>query len=184
MTESLQKIYDRYKVGDWPDKGSVHSYIEVYEKILAPYRNTAKNILEIGLMSGESLRMWSEYFAGTVYGVDCDIKPINGLADLTGAINEGLNVLIGDAADPYFIDDCFKETKFDVVIEDANHDIGQQVNIYTTLKPYMAKGSIYIIEDIQDVDSAKQLFLDLDFVIIDRRKTKNRYDDVIAYKAW
>lgn len=184
MTESLQKIYERYKVGDWPDKGSTHDYITVYEKIFAPYRNTAKNILEIGLMSGESLRMWSEYFAGTVYGIDCDIKPINGQADLTGAINDGMNILIGDAADPYFIEDCFKEIKFDVVIEDANHDIEQQLQIYTTLMPYMAKGSIYIIEDIQDVDSTKQLFLDLDFIVIDRRKTKNRYDDVIAYKAW
>jgi hypothetical protein len=95
---TLQEIYLKHKRGDWPDKGSVHSYIEFYEEVLAPYRRKAKNILEIGLMSGESLRMWSEYFTGTVYGIDCDLKPVNGLADLSGAIAEGYNIVIGDAS--------------------------------------------------------------------------------------
>lgn len=179
MTESLQKIYERHKVGDWPDKGSIHSYIEVYEQILAPYRHTAKNILEIGLMSGESLRMWSDYFAGTVYGIDCDIKPINGLADLTQTIKDGYNVLIGDAANPFFIEDCFKEIKFDVVIEDANHDIDQQRNIYKALKPYMNRGGIYIIEDCESIQNAHQLSMELGGQVIDRREIKNRYDDII-----
>src|SRR6185369_13519508 len=96
---TLQNLYNKYydpKTG-WPDKGTVHSYIEVYEELFAPYRKKAKNILEIGLMSGESLRMWTEYFSGNVFGIDCDIKPINGKADLTKAIEEGLYVSIGDA---------------------------------------------------------------------------------------
>lgn len=179
MTESLQKIYERHKVGDWPDKGDVHSYVEIYEEILAPYRHTAKNILEIGLMSGESLRMFSEYFAGTVYGIDCDIKPINGLADLTQTIKDGYNVLIGDASNPFFIEDCFKEIKFDVVIEDANHDIDQQRDIYKAIKPYMNRGGIYIIEDLQSIQNANQLSMELGGQVIDRRDVKGRYDDLL-----
>lgn len=177
---TLLEVYNKHKKGDWPDKGSVHSYIEVYEEILAPYRNTAKNILEIGLMSGESLRMWAEYFTGTVYGVDCSIKPIDGLADLTQTIKDGYNVLIGDAADPFFIEDCFKEIKFDVVIEDANHDIEQQLHIYKTLKPYLNSDSIYIIEDVQDIDQHIGWFEQMGGGVIDRRHVKNRYDDVLV----
>lgn len=177
---TLLELYNKHKKGDWPDKGSTHSYIEVYEKILAPYRIYANNILEIGLMSGESLRMWTEYFTGNVYGVDCDLKPINGLADLTEAIKDGLNILIGDAADPFFIEDCFKETKFDVVIEDASHNIEQQLQIYQVLKPYLSRGSIYIIEDVQDIDVTKSKFTSLGGEIIDRRKIKGRYDDVLV----
>lgn len=182
MMNSLQKIYERNKRGDWPDKGSVHSYIEVYESILRPYRYTAKNILEIGLMSGESLRMWSEYFAGDVYGMDCDIKPINGLADLTGAINEGFKIVIGDASKPSEIAKFFTGMKFDVVIEDANHDIDQQYMIYAALKPYLAPGSIYIIEDIQNVDyDGTELKTMADNVeIVDLRLKKLRYDDVLV----
>lgn len=183
--KNLKELCDKYKIGGWPDKGDVHSYIDVYEQILSPYRSTAKNIIEIGLMSGESLRMWTEYFStGTVYGMDITVKPIDGMADLTSAISEGYNVKIGDASSPDDIKKHFSGILFDVVIEDANHNIEQQLEIYRTLKPYLNSGSIYIIEDVQDIDSTRDLFLQLDpnkkIEILDRRHIKNRYDDVLV----
>ena len=180
--KTLQEIYLKHKKGDWPDKGSVHSYIEVYEKLLAPYRMTAKNILEIGLMSGESLRMWNEYFSGMVYGMDISVKPVDGLADLTQTIKDGYNVRIGDASKPEDIESCFKGKMFDVIIEDANHDIEQQLQIFMTLKQYLTPNGIYIIEDVQNIDQDRHLFvyLDMDVRIIDRRHIKNRYDDVLV----
>lgn len=182
--KTLRKIYEEHKKGDWPDKGSVHSYIEVYEEILAPYRGRAKNILEVGLMSGESLRMWSEYFMGVVHGIDCDIKPINGMADLTQAIADGLRVSIGDATSAADIEKFYKGIKFDVVIEDAGHSLQQQLDIYNTLKPYLYPWSIYIIEDVQDIDKDRDVFLNIDrdrrIEILDRRVVKGRYDDVLV----
>lgn len=178
--KTLQQIYDKHKKGDWPDKGSIHSYIEVYEEILKPYRIRAKNILEIGLMSGESLRMWSEYFDGNVYGMDCDIKPINGKADLTGAIAEGFNIVIGDATNPVDVKKHFKGIRFDVIIEDAGHDFGQQLKIFSTVGRYLNhNGGIYIIEDVQDIDRNKGFFEWIGGHVIDRRHIKNRYDDVL-----
>lgn len=178
--ETLEQIYRKHKNGDWPDKNSVHSYIPVYEGLLASYRHRAINILEIGLMSGESLKMWTEYFAGNVFGMDCDIKPIDGKADLTQAIKDGLNVAIGDASNPDDVKKYYDGIKFDVIIEDANHDIDQQISIYQTLKPYLNKGGIYIIEDVQDIDRTKIIFTVLGGEIIDRRKIKSRYDDVLV----
>src|SRR6185503_1124341 len=102
--KTLSEIYNKHRKGDWPDKGTVHSYIDIYERLLKPYREMAKNILEIGLMSGESLKMWSEYFKGEVHGMDCDIKPHSGMADLTDAIARGYNIAIGDASDPQEIE--------------------------------------------------------------------------------
>src|SRR4249919_495948 len=122
--KTLLEIYNKYydpKTG-WPDKGTNHSYIEVYEEILAPYRKIAKNILEIGLMNGESLRMWDEYFKGEVFGIDCNIKPINGQADLTKAINDGLYISIGDATNPADLERYYSGLKFDVVIDDGSHN--------------------------------------------------------------
>lgn len=182
---TLRELYNKHKRGDWPDKGSVHSYIEVYEEILYPYAHDDRNnILEIGLMSGESLRMWVEYFAGTVYGIDCDIKPISGLADLTQAIAEGMNISIGDASSKEVIEKFYKGIEFDVVIEDAGHELYQQLKIYETLRPYVAKGGIYIIEDIQNIDESRKFFDNIDIgrhvEIVDRRNVKNRYDDVIV----
>jgi len=178
--KTLHEIYEKFKVGDWPDKNSIHSYIPVYEEILKPYRYEAKNILEIGLMSGESLRMWNRYFSGMVYGIDCSLKPINGQADLTQVIKDGYNVRIGDASNPADIELNFRGMKFDVVIEDANHDIDQQLDIYKTLKPYLSGNAIYIIEDVQDIDRDTYLFEAIGGEIIDRRHIKNRYDDVLV----
>jgi len=176
LLEIYNKFYDP-KTG-WPDRNTTHSYIEVYEEILAPYRKKAKNILEIGLMSGESLRMWDEYFKGEVFGIDCSIKPIDGKADLTKAIEDGLYISIGDATNPADIERYYEGLKFDVVIDDGSHNIEDQVKTHYILKDYMAEGSIYIIEDIQDIDAKKHLFWEGE--IIDRRHIKNRYDDVLV----
>jgi len=178
--KTLQEIYLKHKKGDWPDKGSVHSYIEVYEKLLAPYRFTAKNILEIGLMSGESLRMWNEYFSGMVYGMDCSIKPVDGLADLSGVIAEGYNVFLADASNPITVRPLLNKLRFDVIIEDANHDLPQQIKIWETMKPYLSGNAIYIIEDIQDIDNTRKFYEQMGGEIIDRRHIKNRYDDVLV----
>ena len=175
LLEIYNKFYDP-KTG-WPDKNSVHSYLPVYEEILAPYRKTAKNILEIGLMSGESLRMWDEYFTGEVFGIDCSIKPIDGKADLTKAIEDGLYISIGDATNPDDIERFYKGLKFDVVVEDAGHDINQQLMINRVLSPYMNEGGIYIIEDVQNIDRDGYWFNADE--IIDRRDVKGRYDDVM-----
>jgi hypothetical protein len=181
----LQNIWDSLSAAGYKtDKGDLHSYVEVYEEILAPYRETAKNILEIGLFNGHSLRLWEEYFINAdIYGIDCDEQPHGGMADLQPMIAEGYKIVIGDAASPFDISKHFLGMKFDVVVEDANHNIEQQLEIYNNLKPYMNKGSIYIIEDIQDIDRHKWLFLSLSGVtveIIDRREIKQRYDDVLV----
>jgi SAM-dependent methyltransferase len=182
--KTLLEIYNKHydpKTG-WPDKGTVHSYIEVYEEILAHYRGTAKNILEIGLMSGESLRMWDEYFTGDVFGIDCDIKPIGGKADLTKAIEDGLCISIGDATNESDIEKFYKGIKFDVIIEDAGHELMQQMKIFSILVNYLSDDGIYIIEDVQSMDNAKTIrnsLYDFNTQIIDRRNIKNRYDDIL-----
>lgn len=182
---TLKELCAKYKKGDWPDKGSTHSYIDVYEAILDPYRFRAKNILEIGLMSGESLRMWDDYFLGDVYGMDCSVTPINGMANLKPIMAEGnYNIIIGDAANPMDIEKYFKGIKLDVLIEDAEHSLSQQLQIYANLKPYLNKGAIYIIEDIQDIDRDIEVFKNIDpekqIQIIDRRNVKGRYDDCLV----
>jgi len=182
---TLQEIYNELKSeGHESDKGSIHSYIEVYEEILAPYRESAKNILEIGLFKGDSLRMWEKYFTGTVYGIDCDLKPIGGMADLQPMIDEGTHkIIIGDAEDPAVIEQHFNGIKFDVIIEDANHSYDQQAKLYKNFQPYLNEGGIYIIEDIQDINISRGLYEYIEgktVEIIDLRHIKNRYDDVIV----
>jgi hypothetical protein len=49
------------------DKNTSHSYLELYETLLAPKKDTAKNILEIGIgdyrvKNGGSIKLWKSYF--------------------------------------------------------------------------------------------------------------------------
>lgn len=182
---NLEEIYQRNRVGDFPDKGTIHSYIEVYEEILRPYRETAKNILEIGILGGASLKMWEQYFTGKVYGIDCVDQPVGGLFDLRPMIESGKhNILIMDATNEEQIEKNFKDIIFDVIIDDGSHAIEHQLASYEYFKPHLSKTGIYIIEDIQDIDKYRILFEHLDeertIKILDRRIIKNRYDDVLV----
>jgi hypothetical protein len=184
--ETLNQIYRRrIGPGGFPDKGTTHSYIEVYEARLEPYRLTAKNVLEIGIFSGESLRMWEDYFENAeVHGIDCSDQPHGGMVDLRPMIAEGThNISILDAADLSQVKKAFKGKKFDVIIEDASHQLVHQLGIYEIFKNYLNDGGIYIIEDVDKIDEVKHLFEQLDpskkIEILDRRSIKGRFDDVL-----
>jgi cephalosporin hydroxylase len=185
MLKTLQQIWDELPMKS--DKGNVHSYLEVYEEILAPYRETANNILEIGLFNGASIRMWAEYFDNKteIYGIDCSLTPHGGMADLQPLIDEqidGVDIQIFDAENKEEVSKRFSGIKFDVIIEDAGHEINQQLNLYKIWKPYIAEGGIYVIEDIQDFNiGIKRIIeeIDEDVEIFDRRSEKGRYDDIL-----
>jgi SAM-dependent methyltransferase len=187
--ETLAQIYSRYNNPDWnkgSDKGNYHSYIEVYEELLAPYRTTALRVLEIGIMGGASLRMWEEYFAGAqVHGADCCDQPHGGLADLRPLIAEGTHhIHLLDATYAPQVEAAFAGMLFDVIIEDASHALEHQLIIYRNFKEHVAPGGIYIIEDIADIDRHRPLFERIDpskqVRILDRRPLKDRFDDVLV----
>ena len=184
--ETLQQIWRKLAdEGYETDKGSVHSYISVYEEILSPYRDTAKNILEIGLFNGHSLRMWNEYFTkADVHGIDCSDQPHGGMADLRPMIEEGWNIHILDAENADKVKEVFGGMEFDVIIDDAGHHKEQQEVLYSVFKSYLKRDGIYIIEDIQDIDYNKRDFETIDrnksVEIVDRRHINGRFDDVLV----
>lgn len=187
--ETLQQIWERLaKSGYETDKGSVHSYVSVYEKLFEQYRESNNPILEIGLFNGHSLRMWEQYFfhGNECYGIDSDEQPHAGMADLRPMIIENIhNIYILDAENKEEVEKTFHRfCEFDIILEDAAHSPMQQISIYNNFKKYLLKGGVYIIEDIQDIDATKELFENIDpekeITILDRRHIKGRYDDVIV----
>lgn len=182
--ESLQEIYERNIKNGFPDKGTTHSYIEVYEKLFEQYRFGFHTILEIGIFSGQSLRMWEQYFSSSkVIGIDCDEQPHGGAVDLRPMIAEGThNIVIMDATDPIQVRSHFGNMKFDIILDDASHVLAHQVFAYTNFKSLLNPNGLYIIEDIQDLDKDRNVFECLadNVEILDRRIIKNRFDDVMV----
>lgn len=176
--ESLQEIFNKYAIVEeagHADKGTIHSYIPTYEKLLAPYRNGC-TIMEVGIAMGYSLKMWGEYFSNSkIIGAD-----INQSFDKTPFSDPKFDIILHDATKPEFLD-YIKDYTFDVVIDDGSHMYEDQKTTFMMLKNKMNKGGIYIIEDIIGFDHSKHEFpkLHSNCEIIDLRHIKGRFDDAL-----
>ncbi len=181
--DTLAEIYKRHSGGSkFNDKGSTHSYIQVYEDLFDSYRETARKIIEIGLYDGHSFRMFSEYFNGDVYGIDISEQPLD-MVDLMPVLKSYPEyAFICDGANANAVESYFPAAKFkfDVVIDDAAHTLDQQLKIFGIWKERLAPHGIHVVEDIQDIDRYRHCFEALGFEILDLRHVKNRYDDVLA----
>lgn len=186
--KSLNEIYAKYAGPDChtgSDKGSVHSYIDVYAQLFESCRLSAKRVLEIGILTGHSLRMWEEYFENAeVHGVDINDHPLD-IADLKPMIAEGTHhISLLDATDLGQVNATFGEMSFDVVIEDASHSLEQQLALYSIFGPRVSAGGIYVVEDVDDIDNRwkafKKIDLEKEVDIIDLRHVKGRFDDVLV----
>ena len=150
------------------DKGTTHSYLEVYDKLFKDLKNI--NLLEIGTQYGGSLEMWRDKFPGSnIYGID-----INPLRE-----PDGVTIIKGDATKEEILEKV-KGVEFDVIIDDGSHKVEDQLKSLEIFYPKLNKGGLFIIEDIQDIDKDRDKFKG---EIIDLRDVKGRYDDVlIIYK--
>lgn len=164
-TRSLAEIYAALcKTGTCSDKGTTHSYVDVYEELLAPYRSIRARVLEIGVQYGYSLRLWQEYFDdGFVWGVD--IAPV--LGGVPGLI-------LGDATHELGL-----PWGWDIIIDDGSHRVHDQAATYQLLYPRLAPGGLYVIEDVQSDADCEKLLTVAPFEVIDLRNVKGRYDDVM-----
>lgn len=169
---TLAEIYDRHAVRGpdvgHGDKGSLHSYIEEYETLLAPYREKCA-FLEIGLALGKSVAMWDEYFgaASTLYGADISL-----VFDLVPFPR--WNFIQADATKPGILD---RLGTLDVVIDDGSHQTADQLATMNLLMPRMNPGGLYIIEDILDLEATIDQFPGAE--VRDLRARKGRFDDVL-----
>ncbi len=158
------------------DKGSIHSYIDFYETALAPYRKPGVQLLEIGLQNqgvttGGSIPLWVAFFGeGAVTGLDiAPCPPVR-----------GANIVRGDATKVVVRNAAFAEKTFDIIIDDASHLAADQLATFLLYRSLLRPGGLYVIEDMQNWDAiALLLEIEPTFSVIDRRRVKNRYDDVL-----
>ena len=175
---TLQEIFN--KIGHFGsdigcnDKGSNHSYLETYEKILEPFKNGC-TFLEIGLAMGDSIDLFDAYFQNsTIYGVDISV------VFMVKEYNNEVYIIQADATKPEVLNHL-QDVKFDVVIDDGSHMEDDQVATFNLLKSKMNPGGIYVIEDILSLDTNRERFKSLhdNCETIDLRKVKGRFDDVL-----
>lgn len=145
------------------DKGSVHSYTEVYQEVLSHKRFQLSRILEIGIGStdlsipsnmgkegkpGASLRGWKIYAPNAqIFGADVDEKV---LFSENGIHTFKLNQLEKETFDSLL--ECLSGG-VDLVIIDGLHTLRADLNSLIQVLPYLKNEGNLFIEDVGNITS-------------------------------
>ena len=182
---SLDKIIDNrisnqnINLSYFTDKDTTHSYLETYEKLMKDKCLTSKNILEIGVQYGGSMKLWNDYFVNAnIYGIDISQAPI--------FLNEykRINCLKMNAYSQDSIDYFSKQNiVFDFILDDGLHTLDSMIYFIKNYLQLLDTEGILIVEDVQDInwcDTFKTLVPNgYTYEIIDLRHIKNRWDDIL-----
>jgi len=123
------------------DKSSAsHGYTEFYEQIFGPIRKRVHAILEVGIGSGGSLRMWKEWFPNaTVYGVD---------QSEMGRLGDGIELIVSEQTDGKILREYFDHKYLQIAIDDCSHDQDKTISTLNILWPLIEADGWYVIEDM------------------------------------
>jgi hypothetical protein len=179
---SLEQISDNSRT----DKNTVHSYLPLYQELLISKKETAKNVLEVGIDRGGSIKMWSDYFVNAnVYALD--IQPLENVWD---GIKNKERIILHTSTDAYNNDFFIahflnKNIKCDFMLDDGPHTLESMKQFIKLYSQIMTDDGILIIEDVQSGDWIDVLKNEVpehlkEFIkVYDLRPNKNRYDDIV-----
>lgn len=166
--------------GKHTDKNTVHSYIDVYDEYFASRKQSAKQVLEIGILEGGSIIMWQEYFQNAeVTALDITTQHL-----MTNLNRDRIRMKIGNAYTEETVN-MLSDRKYDMILDDGPHTLDSMKYIATHYTPLLAEDGILVIEDVQDIawfepirDAFPESVRDR-VKLVDRRSIKGRYDDIL-----
>lgn len=162
------------------DKFDLGYMDHIYSKILPKYEKKAKKVLEIGVLNGESIRYWRDYFkVAEIYAID--INRCNAIEN-----QERVNHIVSDAYSDNIVG-LFKNESLDIIIDDGPHYIESFIYLIQNYIKKLKKGGTMVIENITSLYTTPVL-IDLlethevkcSYTVYDMRfkqKTKLLYDN-------
>lgn len=140
-TLSLSELANKYGTDK---REQDHNYVKMYEDLL--FGRNVSNLLEIGLGSGASALMWSEYYPeSSIHVMEYFDKEHVETWNSPQISAPNLTIHKGDSTKmdswvniPY---------GFDVIIEDGSHFPMDQIATFDLAFPHLKRGGLYIIED-------------------------------------
>ena len=177
----------------YTDKINLHSYGEIYDKILEPFADKEGSLLEIGVYNGGSMLIWQDYFSKMkIYGLDInDIVP----KVVSNKFNKDrIDYQLLDAYSEKALEYLMSKNPdgFDIIIDDGQHEEEFQLLGLDMYLRNVKNGGLYIIEDIQSFETVPKLINKVHSIfdpqygsnyrisLHDHRGTdRKRFDDVI-----
>lgn len=158
-----------------------HCYVEeCYGLIFSRIKDSAKQVLEIGIDFGGSLLLWRDYFLNAeVTGIDIDITLC---AEILG--QERINIIANDAYSAPFVD-SLSNSYYDLIIDDGPHTYESMVKFLELYPKKLSDNGILILEDIPDIQWISSLMgcipekLRKFTKVYDYRSKHDRFDDLL-----
>jgi hypothetical protein len=150
--DDLVKKYGTLKdtVHTFSDKGTDHSYIEFYQEEFQPYKSGI-NMLEIGIMTGGSLFLWTKFFDSYKL-IGMDLSPSwSNVADFQKTLENDPNIDIRfniSSTNKEYAEEFTDET-FDVILDDGDHDPDIQIATFKNYFKKLKTTGTYYIEDVR-----------------------------------
>lgn len=152
------------------------AYLEVYERLLSPLKNTTDPVLEIGVLGGGFTLALSDFFKNShVMAIDIGPFPeaLTGKSGITfHQKNAYLKTTVDSLASP-----------FAAIIEDGSHFLTDQEFFVRNYPLLLSECGIAIVEDIQELGHVQHLaklvpsgFFSMG---IDVRHIGDRYDNLL-----
>ena len=135
------------------DKSSrYHDYLMNYEFFLSRFKSESFTLMELGVLYGSSVKMWSQYFPNAqIVGVDIDSECLKYQTD-------NIHIEITDLRN---VDAVIKLRDFKptIIIDDASHSWKDQILAISLLFSSLPHGGVYIVEDLETsfLELAKEL---------------------------
>lgn len=168
--ESLTHIYDTYDEG--PGLHHFYNYGPAYDENIHQLRDKAVSqgkkvkILEIGVQSGGSTRVWKRYFRGTCSYVGIDI---NYRCKQFESPEEGINVEIGSQLNTTFLSSiCSKYGPFDLVVDDGGHTNDMIMTSLLSLWGCLNDDAVYVIEDLHALNMGEKYLVEGEVTVFEK----------------
>ena len=188
---TLREIIAKYDINGHEkdggtDKDTFHSYIELYEQLLAPFVDKAIALVEIGIQYGGSMLLWQDYLPKAqlifVDNVNCIHPKILDHLD-----PDRTSILFQDASNDIGVETVSDiACGIDFIIDDGPHTLQSQIDFLRLYLPSLNEGGVAVIEDVQDVQwfasleaEAEKAGSEFTFERVDLRHVKGRYDDLV-----
>lgn len=140
----MRTLYDLFEGWTGRRIHKWHHYLPIYERYFDRFRGRPFTLVEIGLGEGGSLELWRQFLGPRVRIVGIDVDP-----KCEAYRAEGVEIFIGDQADPHFLRRVLDSIPPpDLVIDDGGHKASQQIASFEAIYPCMPETGIYIVEDV------------------------------------
>jgi hypothetical protein len=156
--KSIREIFRSHAVIDaegrhvnGTDKQSNHNYGDAYESLFpVPSLDRAclRLMMEVGVADGSCLCAWREVFPNaTIVGMD--------IHHSDKAHGERIEFHIGDQRVQRDCENAAGGRQFDLIVEDATHELPNTLMTMLYLWPFVRPGGLYVVEEFPNVGALR-----------------------------